>query len=112
MRALPEVWPTVEVSFIKPKQAHPQGTWICVSFRRKMVQRHKSISGRGSLPGAGGEAAAAAAAAAATAASAVAYTQISSKLEGIEGLISALKVHTRPGCVLHTVAGLIGCRGS
>lgn len=65
-----------------------------------MVQRHKSISGRGSLPGAGGEAAAAAAAAAATAASAVAYTQISSKLEGIEGLISALKVHVRPGCVL------------
>lgn len=59
---------------------------------RKMVQRHNSISGRRSLSGAGGGASAAAAAAAATAATATAYTHISSKLEGIEGLISALKV--------------------
>lgn len=63
---------------------------------RKTAKRQKSISGRGSLPGAGdGAAAAAAAAAAATAATAMAYTQISSKLEGIEGLISALKVCVR-----------------
>lgn len=46
----------------------------------------------------GGASAAAAAAAAATAATAMAYTQISSKLEGIEGLISALKV--RVGALL------------
>lgn len=63
-----------------------------------MVQRHNSISGRGSLPGTGGGASAAAAAAAATAATAMAYTQISSKLEGIEGLISALKVRVPAIC--------------
>lgn len=57
-----------------------------------MIQRHHSISGRGSVPGGGGGAAAAAAAAAATAATATAYTHISSKLEGIEALIAALKV--------------------
>lgn len=62
-----------------------------------MIQRHQSISGRGSLSGGGGGASAAAAAAAATAATATAYTHISSKLEGIEGLISALKVRV---CVL------------
>lgn len=42
--------------------------------------------------GGGGAAAAAAAAAAVTAATATAYTHISKKLEGIEDLISALKV--------------------
>lgn len=60
-----------------------------------MVQRHHSISGRGSISGGGGGASAAAAAAAATAATATAYTHISSKLEGIEALISALKVRAR-----------------
>lgn len=63
-----------------------------------MIQRHQSISGRGSISGGGGGASAAAAAAAATAATATAYTHISSKLEGIEALISALKVRA---CVLH-----------
>lgn len=62
---------------------------------RKLIQRHESISGRGSISGASGGATAAAAAAAATAATATAYTHISSKLEGIESLISALKVQAR-----------------
>ena len=44
------------------------------------------------MSGGSGGASAAAAAAAATAATATAYTHISSKLEGIEALISALKV--------------------
>ena len=68
------------------------------------MQRHESISGRGSISGTSGGATAAAAAAAATAATATAYTHISSKLEGIEGLISALKVCAR----LYRVHMLIG----
>ncbi|CAM9214228.1 unnamed protein product [Scytosiphon promiscuus] len=64
---------------------------LAANESRKMVQRHNSISGRGSVSGVGGGASAAAAAAAATAATATAYTHISAKLEGIEGLIAALK---------------------
>ncbi|CAM9391146.1 unnamed protein product [Pylaiella littoralis] len=76
-----------------PNEAKPRlKETLAVNKSRRAIQRHRSISGRGSLSGAGGGAsAAAAAAAAATAATAVAYTQISSKLEGIEALISALK---------------------
>eukprot|EP00752_Nemacystus_decipiens_P010330 g9202.t1 len=64
---------------------------MAATVSRKMIQRRLSASGRGSISGDGGGASAAAAAAAATAATATAYTHISSKLEGIEALISALK---------------------
>lgn len=80
---------------VKPtKHTHSRGLMhlFVEPTKRKMIQRHQTVSGKGSPSGAGGGASAAAAAAAATAATATAYTHISSKLEGIEALISALKV--------------------
>lgn len=88
---------------LPPWPALPIGPRYGVDSSRKLLHRHGSISTatggrggpRGSLmatAGGGGAVAAAAAAAAVTAATATAYTHISKKLEGIEDLISALKV--------------------